>query len=332
MNTKSRVVGLLLAAGAVCSACGELLVYDGFPTGEGGYAVGASAKVDLKSFTVRDPRVVGFNSDKWENASTAVIYAFKEGLSLPEGFPSENVGGGKMGTCGNGWTSQQRAQWKPLTPGCMAGADSLHFRCLLSIEASSLEHMVGGDTRWPLSERNYFGVGLVKTSKIGNTTLHDDNTSHELAFVIRKDPKGVSHLSVVMKGAGDTALACRNLIDAPVGGTTYLCYAEIGVGAGTNGKETIRALAVPVTEAWDPALKGLKDVGEVELVSEAEEPTQLVFGADYEAQAYVDEIALGTEARDVVLFSSEAPRIDVVSLEKTAEGGGAAGVGDDRSA
>ena len=303
----------------------ELLMYEGFPTSETGYNMAATdiAKIIRDVPVITDSRVIGFKPEKW-SFGTGIIYVYGTGLSLPTGFPNESfVGEGKIGRTDTKVGGDMRGLWKGLSVDLSKQTGKLHFRCLLSGSAASLSQLGKSTATSPLLAPHYMGAGWVKssnTSSVNYQILNASTTSHELAFVIRKDTDGVLKLSLVLKGTGDSALRCVDLLNGVVGDVTYICYAEVAIGAGTDGKEVVRAYAAPVTDSWDSDLTGLVDAGEVDLINKAGYPDRLAVAGGQEAGYFVDELAISTEARDVVKCNSLLPLIDQCTVEKTAEG------------
>ena len=321
-----QAIGMALCVAMLASSSqAELLMYEGFPTSEAGYNLAAtgSAKAIRDVPVITDSRVIGFKPEKW-SSGTGLIFVYGTGLSLPADFPNASfVGEGKIGCTGSKVGSDMRGLWKGLSVDFSKQTDKLHFRCLLSGSAASLSKLSNATASSPLLAPHYMGAGWVKSS---NTALANykilsaTTTSHELAFVLRKDMEGVLKLSLVLKGTGDSALRCVDLLNDVKGDVTYICYAEVTIGAGTDGKEVVRAFAAPVTDPWDSDLTGLVDAGEVDLINEADYPDRLAVAGGQDAGYFADEFAISTEARDVVKCKSLLPLIDQCTIEKTAEG------------
>ena len=89
MKRKLRDICLLcFMLAAILPAAGEILMYDGFPIGNGGYSTTDKKALKNESqpasqFTTSS--IFGFNPKNWQN-STGVIYSFTSGLSLPASF------------------------------------------------------------------------------------------------------------------------------------------------------------------------------------------------------------------------------------------------------
>ncbi len=328
MKFKINMLAIFMALFVAMSASlsqAELLMYEGFPTSETGYNMAATDKEKIIRDVpvITDSRVIGFKPEKW-SSGTGVIFVYGTGLELPADFPNASfVGEGKIGRTGSNVGGELRSLWKGLSVDFSKETGKLHFRCLLSCGASSLSQLANSTEASPLLPPHYVGAGWVKSSSTSSGNfeiLNKTTTSHELAFVIRKNTEGVATLSLVLKGAGDSALRCVDLVSEVQGDVTYICYAEVTVGASAEGKETVQAYAAPVTDTWDRELKGLRDAGEVELISEEAYPDRLAVAGGQDAGYFADEFAIGTDARDVVTCVSLLPFIDECTIEKTAEG------------
>ena len=89
MKRKLRDICLLcFMLAAILPAAGEILMYDGFPIGNGGYSTTdrkALKSTDQPASQFTTSSIFGFNPKNWQN-STGVIYSFTSGLSLPASF------------------------------------------------------------------------------------------------------------------------------------------------------------------------------------------------------------------------------------------------------
>ena len=114
MKRKLRDICLLcFMLAAILPAAGEILMYDGFPIGNGVYSTTDKKALKNESqpasqFTTSS--IFGFNPKNWQN-STGVIYSFTSGLSLPASFadlPSVvYVGEGSAGASSSGTTDER---------------------------------------------------------------------------------------------------------------------------------------------------------------------------------------------------------------------------------
>lgn len=305
-----------IAALLAQTVCGEILMYDGIPVGDGAYP---SSDYDLKATTVTDSRVFGFGSQKWGDIGTAVVCSRpKNGLSLPSGFEAlvaaAYVGEGAVGTSGTDAISDGRAQTKMLATDLLKrDSGTLCFRLLLHAPATTLKKLPaksGG-----IVAQNYFGAGWLNATSWGYTTMHDTTTQQELAFVIYKDANSVNHLALVLKGVSTSRVLVDLLDGEPVGDATYLCYAEVDVGAGTDGAEVVRAMAANVADDWDLSMSSMKFVGEAELIGDTV-PTKLIFAGNHGLSSYADEFAVATERGDLILYNADLPSMGQPAIAK----------------
>ncbi|MGN0854339.1 MAG: hypothetical protein ACI4R9_02325 [Kiritimatiellia bacterium] len=295
----------------------EVLMYEGIPVGDGAYP---SKDADLRSTTVTDSRVFGFGSQTWGDIGTAVVCSRpNNGLSLPAAFSSlaaaAYVGEGSVGTSGTSATGDGRGQCKVLATDLLKrDSGKLCFRLLLQAPATTLEKLPaksGG-----LVAQNYFAAGWLDASGWAYTTMHDTTTKQELAFAVYKDGSSVNHLALVLKGVSTSRVLVDLLDGEPVGGATYLCYAEVNIGAGTDGAETVRAMAWNVADEWDLSMSAMRDAGEAELIGDSV-PTRLMFAGNHGLSSYADEFAVGTERTDVVVYNADLPTIKGCAIAKT---------------
>ncbi|MGN0844372.1 MAG: hypothetical protein ACI4QT_04035, partial [Kiritimatiellia bacterium] len=256
----------------------------------------------------------------WGDIGTAVVCSRpNNGLSLPAAFSSlaaaAYVGEGSVGTSGTSAISDGRGQCKVLATDLLKrDSGKLCFRLLLQAPATTLEKLPaksGG-----LVAQNYFAAGWLDASGWAYTTMHDTTTKQELAFAVYKDDSSVNHLALVLKGVSTSRVLVDLLDGEPVGGATYLCYAEVDIGAGTDGAETVRAMAWNVADEWDLSMSAMRDAGEAELIGDSV-PTRLMFAGNHGLSSYADEFAVGTERTDVVVYNADLPTIKGCAIAKT---------------
>ncbi len=319
---KKFAVTMVAGVLAVLFARGEILLQDGAPLGLTGY-FGKDAPTgnrDMKVDAVTTNAVWGFSTNKWENASTSVVYVFPEakGLVFPAWF--EDYGfvarGGAFGVCNTSAPNEHRLQWKSLATGLFAGQEKIYLRTLLKVDAAAVPNSVSGD--------KYYGVGLTPLA-VNNAMLNDGAA---VWLALRKS--GSSAPTIVLR-TGSSTLANYELC-AAVPGVTYLCVVEIAIGAGVGGVDRMQALAVPVEE-YQVSMPFNETIGtggfvEAAVVSAAAPVKYLSLGGPYQTSSgygCVDEIVVATDLGEVVPVSLEVPVLDGVSVVN-AESGFAASV------
>ena len=318
------------AVGWSLVAFGEILVYDGFPTGSGAYSTTDKSKLSGQgagNFTTSS--IFGFDPKNWQN-STGVIYSFTSGLSLPEGFdalPSAAyVGAGSAGAKDSG-TDGERGQYKQLSSvvvSAMKSAKELHFRFLISADQKVLNALTVNSTAGNVPEKSAYVAGICLSSSMVYGSVRNSNrsTARTLGFAIRRvgvDGNGavVANLSLLLLGSEDATLAGQasgnvriyDLIASIDPTKTYICYAKVVVGGEPSDPEQISVMAQPVDE-YDPAA-AFADIGENGVVTAnlidntgTGAPNYINFAAGSyktnDGYFKVDEFALATAADDIM--------------------------------
>ena len=335
------LIAAAIAVGWSLVSFGEILVYDGFPTGSGAYSTTDKSKLSGQgagNFTTSS--IFGFDPKNWQN-STGVIYSFTSGLSLPEGFdalPSAAyVGAGSAGAKDSG-TDGERGQYKQLSSvvvSAMKSAKELHFRFLISADQKVLNALTVNSTAGNVPEKSAYAAGICLSSSMVYGSVRNSNrsTARTLGFAIRRvgvDGNGavVANLSLLLLGSEDATLAGQasgnvriyDLIASIDPTKTYICYAKVVVGGEPSDPEQISVMAQPVDE-YDPAA-AFADIGENGVVTAnlidntgTGAPNYINFAAGSyktnDGYFKVDEFALATAADDiVVLGKAGAPQLD----------------------
>ncbi len=322
MSTFTKQVLGILAGVCVCwSALATMLAYDGVPLGTGAYAAGG----DLRNKSTSVPAIFGFGG-AWSNTTTTVARSWGTGLLFPESFADVAVTGGAFGlnNGGTGPSSEGRLQYRLLETNLVAdGAAVLYFRALI-------RNAAGGHA--PMKEGCYQGVGVFQ-NKPSSVNKGGDGadanscgynlTTDGLWFAFKRDASAAGFSVVLhLKGNPDYML-----VESAASDVTYLCVAEVKIGAGTDGAELVRAFAMPVEEYVDGTPYsldvGVDGVAEAELVGDAATLNFLGFGGAYMTNSkdvLFDEIALATALYDVLPLADGAPVIGSAELSRDANG------------
>ncbi len=315
MNTLTNLVAAITTAALTAgSTSASILLQDGAPIGVSGYygSNAATGNRDLKADAVTTNSVFGFSTNTWQNGGTSVVNVFPEsrGLQFSALFTGYGIvaSGGGFGLCSAGGPSGEvRTQWKSLATGLFNGCEKVYFRTLMRMDTASLGVLDNAN--------KYFGVGLTRTAVNGALTA----TGAGLWFAVQKNAVGLTN--IVLR-TGSSALMNYEL--CPVSANmTYLCVAEVAIGAGGPGVDRIRAFAIPVEE-YLPSTQfneniGVAGVVEAAVLSGALPVTYLAVGGPYQTAngyAVFDEVAIATEYSNLVPVASEIPMFEAAALVK----------------
>ena len=324
------VAALLACALAAPEALAEVLVYEGFHPSDYGITTGTGTKSANNGNTTGNytTNVVtgGWNA---MGGSQITVYGADFGLTLPAemtaaGFSAQ---GGSIGL--NPDSSGDNAQHRAMSHNLAANAlkrssGTLYFRMLLNLDSTAAKKLAAGAS---LSQKNggYFGFGFGK-SPSENDYYAPTHLQSAISFVIWKNSSNQYVLSFVHTTASGTTFTSYPIITGITTlGKSYICYAEVKVGAGTDGKEILRAGAMAVDAynvetPWAELANGSDSV-EVELITDSNYPTCMAVAGPYgtkdgDIMGYfrADEIIVGTEIADVLLFSQTMPKLSGGSL------------------
>ena len=171
---------------------------------------------------------------------------------------------------------------------------------------------------------NTYGCGIsTRPSSSGGTGGSPLNAANGVSFCFWRDSTDKFNLSVKVLDSGAASSSKRILsgMTAPTGsgptaGNTFVCVAEIQVGAGAEEKEIVRAFASP-SGTYDPASVVWTDPIEAEIISDTAYPTDLNFVGDYQPAglALFDEYMISTEISDVmVVAKAGSPKLTNAAL------------------
>jgi hypothetical protein len=267
---------MILAAFIACAlaapeARGNVLVYEGFHPADYNN-VGDNTQMTPNA-NVSNNHSVGFKAGNWAmNGSQPKVYGANFGLALPAAMTAANFStvGGSIGLNPDNNHSDLRSTSHDLVSGKLnVSTGTLYVRMLLNLDSKAAGKLVAGASLARKSG-SYFGFGLTQ----GGTDYDLPTKSKSaVSFVIWKNSSSQYVLSFVHTTASGTDFTSYPIITGITLGTTYLCYAEVQVGAGTDGKEILRAGAMAVgdytTDTPWAKLDGDSDSVEVELISDS---------------------------------------------------------------
>ena len=320
-NSKSngRRVGMILAAFIACAlaapeARGNVLVYEGFHSADYN-SVGANTQMTPND-NVSTNHSVGFKAVNWAmNGSQPKVYGANFGLALPAAMTSANFStvGGSIGLNPDNNHSDLRSTSHDLVSEKLnVSTGTLYVRTLLNLDSKAAGKLVAGAS---LARKSggYFGFGLTQ----GGTDYDLPTKSKSaVSFVIWKNSSSQYVLSFVHTTASGTDFTSYPIITGISPDTTYICYAEVQVGAGMDGKEILRAGAMAVgdytTDTPWAKLDGDSDSVEVELISDSSYPTSIAVAGPYGTNGgrfRADEFVVGTELSDILLVATTKPKL-----------------------
>lgn len=289
----------LLALASIASA--EILVYEGFNPAD--YKnVGASSNVGAHEGKTTGEYTIGLTQTSWNKMNGTQIRVFGEdrGLTLSEYMISKGFvhKGGSIGLNPSSNSSDLRSMYHTLETDVLKVADGkLYVRMLLNIDknaAGKLKQQSGVNQ----VSGGYFGCGFTQADS--NDYYMLTSKASAIAFVVWKNTNGEYVLSI---SVNDEA---KNRTTAPIItgielGTTYVCFAEIEVNAGTDSKEIVNAGAFAASSNYEILNYQVSGI-ESQFISSTYAPSVLAVAGPYGTNNgffRVDEIIVGTEQKDV---------------------------------
>ena len=296
----------------------DVLAYEGFSCGPGGYAPGTNIAVSAASSGLPS-NFQGFSA-LWSmpyNKSAVTMLGDGNGLDLPPCYVAQGVLSSAGTAIGYGSTPAQGMYVRrPFESGLLAlkPKDVLHVRCLIAANATALSNLVRGPdlvggliTGTPGKQENvnYYGAGIgdcsaqIETNQLQEShapTLCCRARSCFFTFTKGSDGKIGLYLNLLTEADGTPVAYKIKDVEATFAGTVF-CYARIEVGTGTDGKERITAFAEDVTKIadkyaanWIPAEYG--QFIEHELISETDYPRHAMAGGKAVPGFCFDEVGL----------------------------------------
>ena len=313
---KSIILSVTALLGLSVSA--TVLVSDGFPVGEGGYATGKTA---VNAQAITDESVVGFEWSKWnDGGGSGVIYSFgsDSGLAFPacfadKGFTAVGASVGFNSTqAGN-----PRAAEKKFTIANPGGLEKVYFRCLVFADQTCADNISTPTASAPLMTATTSYVTGLSTSWNTDAGKYDYifTTKGNMLFGIARNSDGNVELDLCMiDAAGTKSVYTLVPSESFAAGKTYICVLELAIGAGTDGKEQIRAFACDI-ENYSPALDwamlgGESETVEAEVWSETAYPQYITICGRYQNNSgyfKADEFVLATKLSEVVYWTTDLP-------------------------
>ena len=312
-----RILPLLLACAAL-SARANVLVYEGFHPADYNN-VGDNTQMTPSGANVTGDHTVGLATGAWQmNGSMPKVYGTSRGLALPSAMTDAGfaVLGGSIGLNPGENNKALRSTSHGLVAGTLnVSSGTLYVRALLNLDSKAATKLVAGEA---LAQKDggYFGFGLTT----GTTAYYLlTQSAASIAFVVWKNASNQYVLSLAHTTASGTEFTSYPLVTGVTLGTTYLCYAEIQVGAGSGGKEVLRAGAMAsdafTTDTPWAMIGGESDTVEVELMTDASYPTRIALAGPYGTKdgsnGYfrADEFVVGTELSDILLATTTKPKL-----------------------
>ena len=305
---------------AAKTGVGVVIANDGFPCGTGGYPTAAKG-VGLAAILPTTSAIFGFANASWTQAiNKSVPKTFGEGHGLS--FPSIYADHGIVATEGTsiGWDqsyAQAMMVYRELSSGLLAlsAGETLNMRFLLSVTPTALTNLATGpDAEGTLmpgtigtqANVNYVGAGLLSLPAVKIETGDSEapalcQRDNSCLFAVVKGSDGNVGLYLNLRSTAASDPVSYKLANVDAAGGTYLCFATIEVGAGTDGKERIRAFGINVNDVkeqnvanWAPE-NPKEDAIECELIDSASVsyPKQLAVGGSVCGDSFkFDEFAL----------------------------------------
>lgn len=307
---------IFCAVAVLCSipaAHAKVLVYEGFHS-EDYSNVAADKNVQANGHTATGNHTIGVSTASWSGMGGTMVRVFGAnfGLALPPEMTTAGFSavGGAVGLNPSQNNAEFRAMRHPLADNktLAAGAGTnLYVRMLLNLDSTAAEMLAAGDK---LENKNggYFGAGFVNYGASGNqySLLRRSDCKASFSFVIWKNSNDAYVLSLTLTDASG------GITDYPVitgisFGETYICYAEIQVGAGADGKEIVRAGAMAMSgfSALAPwaVIGDNSDSVMVQLITDSIYPTSMAVAGPYGTNGgrfLADEFVVGTEKKDIL--------------------------------
>ena len=303
MNSRTMTWMPLAAIGAlVFTALGaqaELLVYEGFSMND--YTdVAAGGTVGVAN-TMPKKRVdaIGTSSEKWNGMGGSQIMVFGTnyglGYNTAEGCGQTSIGG-SLGLNPQQNNSELRAAYHSLASDVLKGlSGKLYVSMLLNADSAALGKLAQNK---PTSSHFGFGICVKPTANSVWTLLATQPSA--LSFMIWKNSSGAYQLSLFVTDSNKGQSQAD--ICTVTAGMTYLCYAEIDIGAGAGGKEVIKAGAVALDENFNFTYDWTEPL-EIDFITNASYPTAMAVAGPYGTNGgrfRADEVRIGTTPADVL--------------------------------
>ena len=304
---------IFCAVAALCSipaAHAEVLVYEGFHQGDW-TGITATGSQQIHKATTTGYYSTGFTAgSKWSMAdSTTQIYVSGTdyGLALPavmtaKGFTT--CGGAAQCNPGSNNTELRGGRHDFASNTLKVSSGTLYVRALLRLTAPAAAKLSAVETPAGNKNGSYFGFGLIGSTSSSRYAPTTTSNKSSCSFLMWKNSDDTLVLSLCLIDASGT-LTHYPLVTGFAIDSTYICYAEIQVGAGTDSKEIVRAGAMDKftgAASW-AMLGGSSESVEVQLITDSAYPKSMAFAGPYgtnNGSFRADELVVGTEKGDIL--------------------------------
>ena len=315
MNRHLSFCAIFCAVAALCSipaARAKVLVYEGFHQGDW-TGITATGSQQIHKATTTGNYSTGFTAgSKWSMADTTTqisVSGTDYGLTLPaimteKGFTT--CGGAAQ--CNPGLNNNElrggRHDFASNTLKVSSG--TLYVRALLRLTAPAAAKLSAVETPAGNKNGSYFGFGLIGSTASSRYAPTTTSNKSSCSFLMWKNSDGTLVLSLCLIDDSGT-LTHYPLVTGFTIDSTYICYAEIQVGAGTDSKEIVRAGAMDTADFTGAAswamLGGSSESVEVQLITDSAYPKSMAFAGPYgtnNGSFRADELVVGTEMGDIL--------------------------------
>ena len=306
----------LITATAILSLLGTaanatVLVYEGFHEGDW-TGITATGGQQLQNGKTAGNYSTGFAvNSKWsvaDNTTQLSVSGTDYGLSLPTVMTAKG-----FTTCGGAVQCNPSGNSSQLRGGCHAftnntlkvSSGTLYVRALLRLTSSAAAKLYSVSAPGN-ADGAYFGFGLIGSTSAHRYAPTTTSNKSSCSFLMWKNASGEYILSLCLIDASG-ALTHYPLVSGFTIGSTYICYAEIQVGAGTDAKEIVRAGAMDTADFTGAAtwavLGGSSESVEVQLITDSYYPKSMAFAGPYgtnNGSFRADELVVGTEMGDIL--------------------------------
>ena len=306
----SRVVfAAAIAVGMLLVSYGEVLVSEGCDTSNDYKGLGSGGAALLGSYpkNFQTSVAVGLGGSTWGGYGSQPR-VWPKNLPLPACFGTALVSQGEACVGMNNGTNAADNRWGYLGLAKdklkIGTGTKIYFRGLINVDNGAAGALTkpGSDA---IGNKNCFGFCLTtRPSTYGGSGGTPIGLPNHLGFYYWKTSGGSYAVSVRVTNTSKRLL--DNLAAPTASGVseenTFICYAEVNVGAGTDGKEIVRAGAARVSD-YDLGNVTWCEPFETEIISDSAFPTHLAIVGDYcvNGWALMDEFVVGTELSDIIV-------------------------------
>ena len=294
------------------AARGTVLVYEGFHQGDW-TGITATGSQQIHKATTTGDYSTGFTAgSKWSMADSTtqiLVSGTDDGLSLPavmtaKGFTT--CGGAAQSNPGQNNAEHRGGRHDFASNTLKVSSGTLYVRALVRLTAPAAAQLASVATPAGNANGSYFGFGLIGSTASSKYAPTLPSNKSSCSFLTWKDSGGTLVLSLCLIDASGI-LTLYPLVTGVTLDSTYLCYAEIRVGAGADGAELVRAGAVDTADfagavSW-AGLGGSSDMIEVQLITDSAYPKSMAYAGPYGTNGgsfRADELVVGTELGDIL--------------------------------